>query len=130
MIGGLIGGLGGVGAYIRARGQNTTDDRSQLSLEQQAFRSDMRSELAALRQALADAEARSDRQDEQIRAQADKLATQSAQLTALTEEKAALIQRLQVVSGMKDFLEREVNALREETRRLQAQLPARTEVKE
>ena len=150
-----FGGLTGLAAYVRAKGQNTYDDRSQLTQEQQAFRAAMAAELAALRQQVIGVEARNDTleaetrrqgeliaaltaqkdyQEKQLKGQAEQIdslrtqnMTQAAQIAALTEEKAGYAQRVQIAEAQKDFLSRENTQLRQENQRLRERLPARIE---
>lgn len=157
-IAGFLLGGGGLAALWRTRGQNRNDERSQLTAEQQAFRQSMASELSSLRQQILEVEKRNDLLESESREQAKQIAslttqngfqqtqlsqqatqiaslttqnaTQAAQIAALTEEKAAVIQRLQVISAQKEFIERENNDLRKELWRLRGKLPNRVELGE
>lgn len=150
-----IGGLAGVAAYIRARGQNKYDERSQLSEEQQKFRQAMFEQLGVLRTQVQEVEKRNDvletegrrqaemiaglstkneYQERQLSLQAEQIQTlreqnvrQAEQIAALTEEKAAYAQRVQIAEAKANFLERENNELRREVNRLKAKLPPRNE---
>jgi chromosome segregation ATPase len=150
-----LGGMTGLAAFVRARGQNRVDDRRQLTDEQIALRQSMREQFAEVRQQLRDSEAdkdkleaqlletaalsqrlleRSEAQEKRIKeqeAQIAALCTQNAQqaqqIAALTEERAAYIEQLSIAKSRAEFLEREVNTLRTENTRLRDKLPARTE---
>lgn len=150
-----LGGMTGLAAFVRARGQNRIDDRRQLSDEQIAFRQTMAAELAAVRQQARDTTAdndkletrlnetvglsqrlleRSEAQEKRIREQEEQIAAlraqnaqQAQQIAALTEERAAYIEQLSIAKSRAEFLEREVNTLRTENTRLRDKLPARTE---
>lgn len=148
----LFGGAGGIVALYRARSQNRTDERKLLTDEQIAFRSSMSAEigrLSALQTALS---ADKDKLEEKISEQgqlivrlqerdaqkekeigllqqqnADLLERANAQqieINRLSEEKAQVVQRLQVVQATKEFLERENGDLRRENGRLRAELDA------
>lgn len=150
-----IGGLTGLAAYVRARGQNRVDDRRLTLDEQIAFRADMRGEIAALRTKIAELEKSKDAtelvsaeqgkqltalevknsyQAEQLAAQATEIralreqnAQQAAQIAALTDERAAYLERLKIAEAKNDFMERENGDLRRENQRLREKLPLRTE---
>lgn len=149
-----LGGMTGLAAFVRARGQNRVDDRKQLSDEQIAFRQTMAEQLAAIRQQLRDSETDKDKleaqlhetvalsnrllersetqercikeQNEQIAALRAQNAQQAQQIAALTEERAAYIEQLSIAKSRAEFLEREVNTLRTENTRLRDKLPTRT----
>lgn len=155
---GLLGGSGGLAAYLRARGQNRNDERSQLTTEQIAFRQALAIELTALRaqvteldkskDALEDKAAEQGKQiavlskeneyqarsiaaqAEQIGRLSDQNAKQASQIAALTEENVSATQRLAIVTAQKDFLEKECNELRMEVQRMRVLLPVRIEVTE
>lgn len=157
MLGG-IGGLSGIGAYVRAHGQNRVDDRRALTEEQQQFRQAMAAELGSLRQLARDLETdkdklesrlndtvklserlleRSESQERRIKDQDDQIivlrtqnAEQAHQIAALTEERAAYIERLKIAEAKNDFMERENGELRREVQRLREKLPARVDVTE
>lgn len=154
LIAAALGG-GGIGAYVRAKGQNTTDDRAQLTTEQQAFRREMAEQLSALRTQQVESDRRNDAlesetreqgkqiavlssrneaQQQQLKDQAEQIVMlrtqngqQAVQIAALTEEKASVIQRLQIAESKYDFVQRENNELRAEITRLHKQLPPRVE---
>lgn len=150
-----LGGMTGLAAFVRARGQNKVDDRRQLTDEQIAFRQAQAADLASIRQQLRDGEADKDKlevrlnetiavsnrllersetqerrikeQEEQIAALRSQNAQQAQQIAALTEERAAYLEQLSIAKSRAEFLEREVNALRIENQRLRDKLPARVE---
>jgi hypothetical protein len=156
MITALVGGFGGLGALLRARGQNRVDQSAQLTNEQVKFREHMAGEIGRLDQALAAAEKRGDDlaalvqqgtkdiaalqqqnldQAKQIdkltaqnTAQAAQIAEQAILIEQITGEKAKAIHDAQVATSTKEFLERENGELRREVQRLKEQLPARIEV--
>lgn len=152
---GLLGGSGGIAAYLRARGQNRTDDRRALTEEQASFRQAMAAELAALRQKVNDLEKGKDAvevqaadqgkqiaalevrnayQEQQIEKQAGEIAAlkvqnteQAGQIATLTTERQEYLTRLKIAETRADVLERECNDLRNENMRLRSKLPPRTE---
>ncbi len=154
---GLLGGSGGLAAYLRARGENRNDERSQLTTEQIAFRQALAAELTALRVQVAELDKSKDAledkaaeqgkqiavltreneyqaretklQAEQIGLLRDQNAKQASQIAALTEENTSTTQRLAIVTAQKDFIEKENNDLRREVERLREKLPARIEAK-
>jgi chromosome segregation ATPase len=153
---GLLGGSGGIAAYLRARGQNRNDERSQLTTEQIAFRQALAVELTALRAQVAELdkskdglEAQTAEQGKQIavltreneyqardmKAQAEQIgvlhdqdAKKTSQIEKLTEENASTTQQLKIEIAKNNFLEKENNELRREVERLKKQKPARVEV--
>lgn len=150
-----LGGMTGLAAFVRARGQNKVDDRRQLTDEQIALRQSMREQFAEVRQQLRDSESdkdkleaqlhettalsnrlleRSDAQEKRIKDQEEQIAVlraqnaqQAHQIDTLTEERAAHIERLGIAETKADFLERENNVIRAENARLREKLPIRTE---
>lgn len=153
----IVAGLGGggIGALLRAPVQNRVDERAQLTVEQQAFRREMAEQLAALRTQQTESDRRNDElekeareqgkqiavlssrneaQQQQLKDQAEQIvllrnqnAQQAVQIAALTEEKATVVQRLQVAEAKFDFVSKENNELRQEITRLHKLLPVRTE---
>jgi HD-GYP domain-containing protein (c-di-GMP phosphodiesterase class II) len=126
---GLLGG-GGLSALWRARGQNRTDERTQLSTEQLQFREHMRAEIARLDERSRNLETRNQALEERVLTLTIQNENQAHQIKELTEDKEASALQLKMVSGQKDFLERENNELRRENLRLRERLPTRTEVTE
>lgn len=148
----LLGGGGGLVAWYRARGQNQTDERKQLTEEQASFRASMAAEIARL-SALQQAEAvANDKLESELAEQGKQLArlqaldvikegqikelqdqnrgllvrseTQQAEIESLREEKARVVQQLTVAQATKEFLERENAALRQEASGLRAEIDA------
>jgi chromosome segregation ATPase len=144
---------GGLVAFYRARSQNRVDERAQLQKEQAEFRQALSGELGALRGQVQQLAATNDklestvneqgRELERLRTldevktgqiqrlqsqnseQGRQLAEQATQIQALTDEKAQMIQRLQVSESQRTFLERENGQLRQENQRLREKLPPR-----
>lgn len=147
---GFLGGGGGVVALYRARSQNKVDERRQLTDEQIAFRNAMAAELSALRTQVSELSRRNDvleddakktasltaglkttneyqarqltQQQEQITQLQRANAALEARLAELVEEKAKVVQQLQVAIAEKGFLERENAQYRQENQSLRLRL--------
>jgi Tfp pilus assembly protein PilP len=154
--GGLATLLRAFGQNRTDRYNAVTAERSQLSTEQAEFRAAMAAQLARLDAQVAEQSRRNDaleiqglehvkqiavlERDKDVQAhqianlqrqnegQGKQITEQHARIEALTEEKAQIIQRLQVAEAKADFLERENNQLRQENLRLRERLPTRVEV--
>lgn len=150
-----LGGLGGLAAFIRARGQNRTDFVAQLNSGAQALITAYENRVTKLEAKIEVLQKHSDDQDEQLRKQGEELsyrkaqseqndraivelkgtvqqlqtqnAQQAVQIAQLTDEKARLINRVTIAESKYTFIENENNILRTENERLRAALPMRTE---
>ncbi len=130
----LLGG-GGVAAYIRAQGQNRADLSTILvgritTLEARSDEQDKRNDVltrqnaeqAGLLGALTSEKESLGRRLETQRALMDELRERVARLGVMEEENARLRQQLQIETSKREFLEREVNVLRQEIADLRRQL--------
>lgn len=132
----LLGG-GGYAAYVRAQGQNRVDlytaaveriTKLEARSDEQDKRNDQLARQNAEQQgmigALTNEKDGLNRRLETQRVLIDDLNARVARLGVLEEENARLRQQLQVETSKREFLEREVNALRQEVASLRQQLTA------
>jgi chromosome segregation ATPase len=134
-VGSALMGGGGVAAWIRAQGQNRVDLFSAQAeriakLEARSDDQDRRNDELARQNAellgtVGGLKAERDAMTRRLEAQdalIAELQTRVARLGSLEEENARLRQLLQIEQAKREFLEREVNALRQEIAQLQARL--------
>lgn len=130
----LLGG-GGYAAYVRAQGQNQVDLVTAMAdritkLETRSDEQDKRNdqltrqnaEQAGMIGALTNEKDNLSSRLETQRTLIDDLNARVARLGVLEEENARLRQQLQIETSKREFLEREVNALRQEVASLRQQL--------
>lgn len=129
---------GGAAAWVRARGQNRIDLYAAaaeriVKLEARSDEQDRRND-ALMRQnaefagtigALTNEKESLGKRLETQRTLIDDLNARVARLAVMEEENARLRQQLQVEMSKREFLEREVNALRQELAQLRQQLSGR-----
>lgn len=149
---GLVGGLGGFTALLRARSQNRVDERTQLSKEQTDFRALMHAEIGRLSALTTTLSTDKDKLEERLAEQGrlierlttldevkerniaelqklnaeltQRVTSQQTEIEALREEKARVVQQLTVAQATKELLERENNIIRLEASGLRTQLDA------
>lgn len=130
----LLGG-GGYAAYVRAQGQNRVDLVTAMAdritkLETRSDEQDKRNDQltrqnadqAGMIGALTNEKDNLSSRLETQRTLIDDLNARVARLGVLEEENARLRQQLQIETSKREFLEREVNALRQEVASLRQQL--------
>ena len=138
-LGGILLGGGGVAGWLRASGQNRVDFYQAQAeriakIEARSDDQDKRNETLAMLNAelqgkLGAVQAERSGMDERLKTQRmliDELNQRVARLGSLEEENVTLRQMLQLETSKREFLEREVHALRQELDALRGRLGDRT----